>query len=306
MANPEQLSPREFKEVEKERANLTVYLMRHGESGKDKTDPKRGLTDKGRQEVRTNFAEIINQLIREEVPDFNKWDDPKAKQEALKKALGKVEIHLADSGTDRTLEQVWVEQEELEKMGVKPEDLFITKKAYQWKGREIPQTAGPGVERRLKGVKGIEKHPEFRKKIGDLEYQKKLGISDELVAWALTPEDEIPEGVENRRQMEERMNTDLQRVSQIAQGHRLEDYPKRVVYVANSHASIITLAASSKFNVPMEKLDGVGNAEGMRFDFYGDGKQEYRPFGPKLEEKLAGLKGTKETEEEKLEREAQE
>lgn len=274
-------------EKEKEMPHLTVYLLRHGESGKDKTDPKRGLTDNGENQVKEAFSKILDQILAEENPDFEDWDNPEAKKEALSKALQNIEIHLRDSGTDRTFQQEWIEKEMLDDLGV--EEVYIPKAAYEWKEEVPPPTAGPGIKKRLRGVGGLSEQPEFRKLIDNPEYQKKVGATDALIAWALTPEDEIPKGVETRRQMVERYKKDLASVNRVAE--RLEKYPKRVVVVANSHASIITVAASAEFGIPMERLGEVENAEGIRMDFYGGDKAyKVQPVGEKIEKKVEDIK----------------
>ena len=274
--------PREEREGEKEKPALTVYLLRHGESNEDKTDPNRGLTENGQAQVREAFARVLDQILAEEDPDFADWENTEAKKEALRQALQGVEFHLYDSGTYRTLQQECLEKDMLDALGLT--DVYLTKAAYEWKG-EQPSQAGPGIKKRLKGVGGLDKKPEFRKLIGDKNYQKKVGAPDELIAWALTPEDEVPAGVGTRKQMAERYKKDLAVVAKKAE--TLSDYPKRVVAVANSHASIITLAAADQFDMPIEEFGEVENAEGLRFDFYGNGKDyEVKPFGPDTESKL--------------------
>jgi len=276
----------ETKEQLKERPALTVYLIRHGESGKNKINPNRGLTDKGHEQVKIAFNKIINQIIADEVPDFKDWDKPEARAAALKQAMEKVAIHLRDSGTNRTIEQEWVEKEVLTSLGVKPEQINLPDSAYEWQDVARPQTAGPGIQKRLKGVQGLETNKitmGFRKKIGDKKYQKSLGASDEIVAWALTPEDKIPEGVENVRQMSERKNRDLAKVERIAA--KLGQRDKRIIYVANSHASILSLSAADELGIPLPEVGEVENAEGLRLDFYSSGKKhEARPVGEKIEE----------------------
>ena len=145
----------ETKEQLKERPALTVYLIRHGESGKNKINPNRGLTDKGHEQVKIAFNKIINQIIADEVPDFKDWDKPEARAAALKQAMEKVAIHLRDSGTNRTIEQEWVEKEVLTSLGVKPEQINLPASAYEWQDAAMPQAAGPGIGKRLKGVQGL-------------------------------------------------------------------------------------------------------------------------------------------------------
>lgn len=295
--SPEKLSNlnRESREAENKRSNLTVYLMRHGESEPDKSKPSRGLTEKGIQEVTENFNGIINQIIKDELPSFNDFDNPEERKKAALEAFAKVELHLADSKTDRTMEQAWLQKKILTELGIKPEDLYLSKATYEWAQKQgliekIPESAGPGIKKRVAGVGGLDRAPDFRRKIDSPEYKQKVGAQDGLIAWALTPDDEVPEGVENRSQMKERLHNDLDKVEHVSQ-KRLNDYPRRVVYMANSHASIATLAASSELKVPIEKLGEVDNAEGLRFDFYGPGKSHTtQPFGKNLEAKVADLK----------------
>lgn len=284
----------ESKETAHEQPNLTVYLMRHGESESDKTIKNRGLTEQGREEVTVNFNEIINQIVKDELPDFDAIDDPEERKQAVQKALQNVELHLTDSGTDRTSEQAWQERQMLIDLGADPEDIILPRSTYEWAVKQghvktMPENAGPGVPRRLEGVRGMQGKPEFRKKIDSKEYQKEVGAEDTLIAWALTDKDQIPKGVENKNQMEERLGKDLSIVNRAAR--ILNNYDKRIVYIANSHASIITLAASSKLDVPMKELGEVPNAEGVRFDFYGPGTDyTTKPFGKNLTAKVESLK----------------
>ncbi|HCJ52605.1 MAG: hypothetical protein A2898_03830 [Candidatus Kerfeldbacteria bacterium RIFCSPLOWO2_01_FULL_48_11] len=294
--SPESPIPIESREGEKERPNLTVFLMRHGESGKDKSQPTRGLTEKGREQVSENFNGLINQIIGDELPEFTDFDDPEKRQRAAQEALAKVEIHLADSETDRTMEQAWQEREMLINLGVPQEQVYTSQATHEWAKKTglIPPDAatggGPGVKRRLAGVQGMDQAPEFRKLIDKPEYQTLVGASDEIGAWARTPDDQVPAGVEKRHEMESRMDQDLATVQRVTEG-RLARHQQRVVYVANSHASIITLAAAKELGIPLEQLGQVDNAEGLRMDFYSSGKQrDVRPFGKSLEVKVAEWK----------------
>jgi len=295
-SSPEMPPNLESKEAEKEHPSLTVFLMRHGESEEDKSKPNRGLTEKGQQEVRENFNDIINQIITDELPNFKDFDDTEKRKTAAQETLAKVEMHLADSRTDRTMEQAWLERKILVELGLPPEELYLSKATYEWAQKKgelqaVPETAGPGIKKRLAGVQGLDKAPEFRKQLDSPEYQHRVGAQDTLIAWALTPEDQVPGGVEKRSQMEQRLHRDLAKVEHVAQSKKLAGRPKRPIYIANSHASIITLATASELNVPIEKLGEVPNAEGLRFDFYGEDKSHTsKPFGKNLEAKVAELK----------------
>ncbi|MBU1039199.1 hypothetical protein KKC17_03190 [Patescibacteria group bacterium] len=273
----------ESKEVLKEQPNITVYLIRHGESGKDKTNPKRGLTDKGREQVKETITNIAKQIISDEQSDFKDWNNKQAYAEVLQKSLDKIKLFIRDSKTDRTCEQDWVMNDTLIELGARPDQIDLPKSAYEWKGENIPTEAGPGVEKRLKGIQGIEHEPDFRKKLGDTSYQEKLGAKDEIVAWALTPDDEIPTAVETKSQMLKRKNIDMAKVEKIADWLSNKGQEKRIVYIANSHASMTSLIVADELNIPLEKVGEVENAEGVRLDFYGQNKKKAKPVGKNIE-----------------------
>lgn len=265
---------------------FTLYIMRHGQSNENKSDPNRGLTETGQTQVRESFTRLLDEVLAEEMPEFNDWDNAEAKKAAIARIAPKLEFHLRDSGTYRTIQQEWLEAKILNEMGIT--DFYLPKAAYDWKGEKPPEKAGPGIAKRLKGVQGLDKSPNFRKLIGDKEYQKKVGAIDEITAWALTPDEEIPSGVESRQQMVERYGGDLAKLQKITQSRRISQYPKRIIVVANSHASIITLSASEELNIPLTELGEIENAEGLRLNFYSGSKPyEVKPFGEKTETKAA-------------------
>lgn len=273
----------EKKEAEKfERPQITLFLLRHGQSESDKTKPNRGLTELGKDQVRDALGKIVNQVALEEKPDARN----------LPEALSEVEFHLRDSGTERTLEQVWLEHDLLVRAGVPEENINLPTSALKFKG--IDKISGPGVVKRLKGVQGLDTNPDFRKKIKDPTFQKEVGASTDVEAWALAPEDKVPKGVETRAQMEKRYRQDIAKAERVI-SRKMRDYPKRVLTIANSHASIATLSAASETGIPLDallkKIGEMPEAEGMRFDFYGGDKAHAaKPFGPQIEKAVAEIK----------------
>ncbi|MBI4049532.1 MAG: histidine phosphatase family protein [Candidatus Doudnabacteria bacterium] len=244
-------------EIQKERPALTVYVLRHGESEADKSKPNRGLTEHGQSQVRESMQAIINQLGAE---------------------LPNITFHLRDSGTERTQQQVQLEREILLAAGVPAEHIILPKF---------------GIAKRLKGVQGMDQNPEFRKKLKSEEYQQKVGAGGDMEAWALSPDDELPEGIESRAHMEARYKKDLAKVENLI--HRGMVSPdQRVVAIANSHSSIITLAAASELGVPvdqlMKKLGEIGperevaGAQGLKYEFYAGGPHQATPFGREIEQ----------------------
>lgn len=267
--------------IKPELPKLTLLVMRHGESSEDKSDPNRGLTEIGQQQVRESFAEFLDKILAEENPEFNQWNNPEAKKIAFAKIAPKLEFHLRDSGTYRTQEQEWIQAEMLNEIGVT--EINLPKSAYDFKSQESPQSAGPGVAKRLKGVQGMDKNKDFRKLIGQTDYQKTVGAVDEMTAWALTPEKDVPQGVETYPEMMTRYQNDLAKLQRLAQSRKIKEYPKRIIVIANSHASILTLASSGELSIPLTKLGEIENAEGLRLDFYDNNQYQASPFGEKTE-----------------------
>ncbi|MBU0612435.1 hypothetical protein KKB10_00310 [Patescibacteria group bacterium] len=286
--------PEQDREREKELPKMTVFLLRHGESEKDKTNPNRGLTEKGVKQVTESINQILNSLLLESNPEFEEWEDEEVRTAAIRGAIRNVEFHLRDSGTTRTLEQVWLEYEILTQYGVPEEHIYLPKGAYEYLEREPDKKAGPGIAKRLKGVKGMDQNPEYRMKIKDKAFQEALGASGDMMAWAVSPEEEVPSNVEKRSQMEARYDSDIATLDKVV-AHKIKDYPKRVVAIANAHASIATVAAARESGVPLEeimkKIGEVPEAQGLRYDFYqGDTERTAKPFGPEIEKAIEELK----------------
>ena len=286
--------PEQDREKEKELPKMTVFLLRHGESNKDKTNPNRGLTEKGESQVIDSINQILNGLLLEINPEFDQWEDEEVRVTAIQNAIQNVEFHLRDSGTTRTLEQVWLEYEILERYGVTEENIYLPKSAFEYAKKDPNEKSGPGIAKRLKGVKGMDQNPEYRMKIKDKLFQESLGASGDMMAWAISPEEDIPNNIEKRSEMEARYDNDISKLDRVV-AHKMRDYPKRVVAIANSHASIATVATAKESDIPLEsvmaKIGEVPEAQGLRYDFYeGDIRRTVQPFGPDIEKAIEELK----------------
>lgn len=283
------------KEKERVLPKMTVFLLRHGESNKDKTNPNRGLTERGVEQVTESINQILDDLLLESNPDFDEWEDEEVRAKAIQEAIQNIEFHLRDSGTSRTLEQVWLEYELLIEYGVPEEHIYLPKSAYEYIGKEPSIKAGPGIAKRLKGIKGVDQNPEYRTKIKSKEFQESVGASGDMMAWAVSPEEEVPDDIEKRSEMEARYESDIATLDRVV-AHKMKDYPKRVVAIANSHASIATVAAAREAGLPVEevmkKIGEVPEAQGLRYDFYGeDTERTAKPFGPEIEKAIRELRG---------------
>ncbi len=281
---------------DKEKPKMTLFLLRHGESSEDKSDPNRDLTPHGQEQVQASMQQILETLLKEENPDFQDWHDEEKKSEAITQAIKNVEFHLRDSGTYRTQHQVWLEYQSLKNYGVAEENIYLPQSVFEHE-ELVPsaeaEAKGPGIQKRLKGIQGLD--PKWRMEVmRSKEYQQRVGASDEMEAWALTPEEEVPQGTESRQAMERRYQRDITKAERVV-NKLTENYPKRVVTIANSHASIATLAAASELDIPvadlMKKITEMPEAQGLRYDFYGPGKNhETKPFGPDIEKAVAEMK----------------
>lgn len=284
--------------LQAEKPSFSIYLIRHGETSKDKSNPSRALTDKGEDEVREAVASVIKQLIREEKPDFDQFDDETACLKVFEEIAPRISFRLYDSGTARTLQQVAIEKHELGRDGVEPENIYIPESVRQFLKNNYDhvdvgdQSTGPGIQDRLEGVRGVDQDSTgFRQKIADPEYQKRLGADDEIIAWALSPEDEIPKDVENIDTMIRRVKENLQKVQNVAPriAERIPE-GKRIVVLANSHASNVTVTSAAGLGKSIKELGGVGTGEGVRLDFFASGAEHTAaPFGEKIEAKIGSL-----------------
>ena len=282
---------KESHEKPNETPKITIFLMRHGESEKDKTKPNRGLTEKGVGQVNETFEGILDSLVREQNPDFTQWDDPQARQKAVQEALGNIKFRIYDSGTTRTMEQLWFEYDKLRKLGIPEENIYIPQSALDYKTVSKERKSGPGIAKRVEGIKGLDKNPSFRKKLQDKNHQKRVGAKGDLMAWALMPEDEVPQDVEKRSEMIKRYQENIHSTDRVM-SHTAENLSERTVIIANSHSSIITLAASSELGVPIEELDEVPEAQGIRFDYFaGQENHTVQPLGKEMESRAREIKG---------------
>ncbi|MBU2228834.1 hypothetical protein KJ810_00330, partial [Patescibacteria group bacterium] len=207
--------PEQDREKEKELPKMTVFLLRHGESNKDKTNPNRGLTEKGESQVIDSINQILNGLLLEINPEFDQWEDEEVRVTAIQNAIQNVEFHLRDSGTTRTLEQVWLEYEILKRYGVTEENIYLPKSAFEYAKKDPNEKSGPGIAKRLKGVKGMDQNPEYRMKIKDKLFQESLGASGDMMAWAISPEEDIPNNIEKRSEMEARYDNDISKLDRV-------------------------------------------------------------------------------------------
>lgn len=269
-----------------EPAPVTIYLLRHGLTGKDKSNPNRELTEVGREQVTAAIRDVVDQLIREVDPHAKITDDNRAVLFAP--VAEQIQFQLYDSGTTRTQEQVTLEQVALKQWGAGDESIYVPASVQRYQG-EHP-TAGPGVAKRLEGVMGLDENPGFRKQLDDPATQERLGSEGALLTWLLMPEEEIPGDVENPSQMKGRMQATVNKVRRVIPYLAREAVRtgQRRVIIGNSHGSFSTLSASEMLGVDLRTIGQVHEAEGIRLRFNADGSsRSVEPFGEKIEARLS-------------------
>lgn len=256
---------------------ISIYLLRHGETGKDKTDPKRTLTENGVHQVEAATERIVDQLISDAHPDSEVDDETK------KEILESIHFRLYDSGTTRTQEQISLERAKLLEMEVPEENIYLPQSYYDYVGEK--RSSGPGIPKRLEGVIGMDESPGFREKIADPEYQRAVGASDEITSWALTPEEELPPGVESFQNVKSRVAASIEKLENVIP--YLARKNERIVIIANSHASNVTIASANILGIrDLRELGQAGNVEGVKMTFSKDGSRKVEPFGENYESKV--------------------
>ncbi len=245
----------------KKEESLSVFIIRHGETDENKTNPNRGLTENGKKQVEESIKKIVEDIDSVDLPN--------------------VEFHLRDSGTERTKEQVVLEYKLLLKLGVTKDKIILTDNILKRIGE--PETGNrPGISKRLVGIQGLDNNPEFRKKLGSKDYQKKVEANGAIDAWTKTPKKDLPQGVESQEELEKRYINNKEKLSNILRKKWKIPEGKRIIVIANSHESMASLAATKEFGIPINEVTG---AQGMKMS-WNDQNWETKPFGEDIEKKV--------------------
>lgn len=232
----ENITQSEGSELLKGAPAVEVYLLRHAETSTDKSSPTRGLTEDGRQQVKDAMGKIIAGITDHKTVNFRVYD----------------------SGTSRTREQSVLEVELLLHAGVPEENIYLSARG------------GSGVDKRL-SVDGLEGNFEFRKQRESEEYLQKMGAKDGILAWALTDEADLPEGVENYGDIASRIQHTAEQMERIVP-RMIDSSPERTtVIIANSHAPFVTAAAEQMLNGDKHEMTMARNAEGIKLAFDTEG-----------------------------------
>lgn len=267
---------------------ITVYYLRHGESSEDKNDPLRGLTDKGREQVRGAIRRAAG-----EIKDKNS------------------QIRLYSSGSERTRQQCIVAAEILKEAGFaditidnnslpKKEATFtsdgvkferiLDEKDKEEAQRKLAETMGLAVEGYgvAKRIAELKASKDYKNQIRALE--KETG-TPAVIHWLM--DRNLPEGTESAPQKAEVVTKAIEITNRWAQ-HMKQKNEQPIVAFAFGHSSALTSFGLKTFGMEdePERIKAFGeveNAEGLKVSFSGEvgSKPEIKPFGQTIEQRAS-------------------
>lgn len=261
-AGDTRVEPREAER--KETPPITVYYLRHGESSSDKTDPLRGLTEKGVEQVQEAIRRVSKEIEDKDT-----------------------QIKLYSSGSERTRQQCIVAAEILHNAGFN--NITIDENSLPQKGGERAQelglhVEGPGVAKR---VSELHAPKDYMAKLRQLESETGIGA---VIHWMM--DENLPEGAESAKQKAEVVENAVDITNRWAQ-HMKRDMEKGrdvrpMVALVFGHASALTAYGARAFEMNPGKLGEIENAEGIKMNFSGIAgqKPELQPFGDEIEKKV--------------------
>jgi len=265
---------------------ITAYVIRHGESITDKTDPRRGLTEKGKEQAKEAGRKIAEEIARETGPEVD------------------IELRGFDSGMERTNQTLIEAIRALTDKGYKVHLPYSTQELAQDKfALEEMEQAGLiriyGKKQRIR-PEAID----FLKPIGlSKEAKQILAVEaqasggDLLTAMlTLSPEGtrEIKEkGAETPEEAYQRMKSGEERESKVAEFlKQRERRPRRLIHIAISHGYIMGFYLKEKLGIKQAfKEENIPNCQGFRVDFTGEhGKEpEIKLWGEEIKERIGKL-----------------
>ncbi len=243
---------------------ITAYVIRHGESVVDKTDPHRGLTDGGREQARAVGGLIAEEISQEADPDTI------------------IELRGFDSGVDRSNQTLIEAVKVLVKKGYKVHLPYSSQELA-----ESPDDLEAMSEKGLISVYGKKQRirPEA------IEYLRPVSIPKEarsrlnekaqetggdiLSVMMSLPEDQLKAmGVETMEDAYQRMKTGENRTNEVARFLTMKDgdrnHRKRVVHIAISHGYIMGAFLRKELGIPEPfEEKNIPSGQGFRVDFTG-------------------------------------
>lgn len=260
---------------------ITAYVIRHGESITDKFDPRRGLTEKGREQVRKAFTKIAEEIMQETDPETE------------------VELRGFDSGFERANQALIGAVQVLAEKGFGVKIPYSSKELAQ--DPSILEQMEQGGLIRILGKKGMKPESfvflrpitfptEAKKAI--LEEAKKKGEYETVTIFSTPPEELKKMGMETPEEAFARMESGVKRTNDLAQFMRQrEKRPRRTFYIAISHGYVMEIYLSKKLGISPTKLGEIPNCEGFRIDFTGKTgeKPKIKVWGEETKKRMAEL-----------------
>lgn len=263
---------------------ITAYVIRHGESIADKTDSRRGLTERGREQAGETGRKIAEEIAKETGPEVE------------------IELRGFDSGIDRANQTLIEVIKVLTDKGYRISLPYSSKELAQDKlALEEMENAGLirvlGERQKIKPeaidfLKPIKLPKEARQALS-AEAQESGG--DLLtVMMTLPPEKLRGMGVETPKEAYQRMRSGEERTNKLAQFlKQREHHPRRIVHIAISHGYIMGAYLKEKLGIKQAfKEENIPNCQGFRVDFTGklNEKPKIKLWGEEIAEKMKQLK----------------
>lgn len=243
----------EYQEQERQIPTVTAYILRHGETTEDKSDPRRGLTLKGEQQIDAAAERLIKELD-------------------VKRDL----IQIFDSGNHRATVSVLRIAEKLKEAGFQFfEPVEVNpRREFQSVNKSISTTDQPKVRTLHKGAGAADIPDYFRKNLEDPEFHQALGIPDSiedkrLITWFLA---DLPDDVEKPQEVVDRVEGAMSKTQkQLPQLQHLLGTDKRIVAIVGANASVVDAMIVDRTKVPVTARGGeTPNAEGFKLDFHSE------------------------------------
>jgi len=269
---------------------ITAYVIRHGESIANKTDPRRDLTERGQEQAREVGRKIAEEIVRETDPGLD------------------IELRGFDSGMDRANQTLIEVVSVLTDKGYKVHLPYSTQELAKNKfALEEMEKAGLiriyGKERQIRPeainfLKPIKIPKEVRPSLVE-EAQKNGG--DLLTVMMSSPPEKLKAmGVETPEEAYQRMKSGEERTNQVARFLRQgERRPRKIVHIAISHGYIMGAFLKEELGIKQAfKEENIPNCQGFRVDFTGKPgeKPKIKLWGEEIENNIKKLVRGGETE----------
>lgn len=236
--------------VRSEKPTLTIYVLRHGETEKDKTKQDRGLTEKGRKEILDAAEKIIGEL--------NPQTDI---------------IQLLDSDTPRTKTCNELIGQKLKEAGFKFFNLIKRDKSGKLLQDEVNTSEIIIESKKSPTVKMPKTSKTDSEAQRDPERKKRYNIPEDIkdarlaIWYAMGERDELTES-ETPKEVAERMEHGIEQAKrEIPMLQKLLKPEQRIVTIINANAPPIDALITKKTSKSVLERGGVKNAQGFKIDF---------------------------------------